>query len=333
MSVDDFRTELEALLNKHSMENGSNTPDFILAKHLAKCLTTFDETVVARDTWYGVRATGTSMVPLQGSEIRGRSINPTPDPGVDEGTLITVTISGPNQGGEPVPGLRGYGGGGGGAIDRPSGHGAGSDGMPQIGLGGEFVGGGGAGASGSVTVFGGGGDGGGAGAGPKRATWSGIGSSGPPAWLLKSAIGFLLSWQTTDSVYARTGGVDELQHRIAAAKALEADPEDFIEWASTISTDRVAEYPAKTQAGRIAHILERLDSLAPTLVLIMDDLVATLKEITGGTSTETGDGTVPNREWDRLQRIADRLNDHLVAVASMSSSIEDGAWRRTGESV
>ena len=52
MTTEAFRTELEALISKHSMERGSNTPDSILAKYLAKCLTNFDETAVARDAWH-----------------------------------------------------------------------------------------------------------------------------------------------------------------------------------------------------------------------------------------------------------------------------------------
>ena len=50
-----FRKELEELLNRHSMENGSNTPDFMLATYLNACLVAFDEIVKARDRWYGVR--------------------------------------------------------------------------------------------------------------------------------------------------------------------------------------------------------------------------------------------------------------------------------------
>lgn len=34
------------------MENGSDTPDFILAEFLANCLASFDETVVKREKWY-----------------------------------------------------------------------------------------------------------------------------------------------------------------------------------------------------------------------------------------------------------------------------------------
>lgn len=48
-----FRKELETLINKHSLENGSDTPDFILADYVSKCLKTFDETIQAREQWYG----------------------------------------------------------------------------------------------------------------------------------------------------------------------------------------------------------------------------------------------------------------------------------------
>ena len=50
-----FRRELEELINKHSMENGSNTPDFILAEYLMDCLRNFDKTIKHRDQWYGKR--------------------------------------------------------------------------------------------------------------------------------------------------------------------------------------------------------------------------------------------------------------------------------------
>lgn len=48
-----FRDELEGLINKCSMENGSDTPDFILAEYLTNCLYAFDVAVVAREKWYG----------------------------------------------------------------------------------------------------------------------------------------------------------------------------------------------------------------------------------------------------------------------------------------
>ena len=48
-----FRVELETLINRHSKENGSNTPDFILADYLVDCLNIFDKTMQVRDKWYG----------------------------------------------------------------------------------------------------------------------------------------------------------------------------------------------------------------------------------------------------------------------------------------
>lgn len=47
-----FRTELEHLINSHSMENGSDTPDFILAEYLADCLDAFDKALQHREAWY-----------------------------------------------------------------------------------------------------------------------------------------------------------------------------------------------------------------------------------------------------------------------------------------
>ena len=38
-----FKQELKDVINRHSMENGSNTPDFILAEYLLACLEAFDK--------------------------------------------------------------------------------------------------------------------------------------------------------------------------------------------------------------------------------------------------------------------------------------------------
>jgi len=43
-----FVNELESLINRHSMENGSDTPDYILAAYLKRCLDAFDDAVRAR---------------------------------------------------------------------------------------------------------------------------------------------------------------------------------------------------------------------------------------------------------------------------------------------
>lgn len=48
-----FREELLHLINSHSQENGSNTPDWILAEYLMDCLTAFDKAVKYRTRWYG----------------------------------------------------------------------------------------------------------------------------------------------------------------------------------------------------------------------------------------------------------------------------------------
>jgi len=50
--IDTFRRELEKLINKYSMENGSDTPDFILAKYLTDCLQAFDTAISHRGRWF-----------------------------------------------------------------------------------------------------------------------------------------------------------------------------------------------------------------------------------------------------------------------------------------
>jgi hypothetical protein len=53
MSDTGFEKELEHLLNKYSQENGSDTPDFILAKYLTDCLMAWNNSVCWREKWYG----------------------------------------------------------------------------------------------------------------------------------------------------------------------------------------------------------------------------------------------------------------------------------------
>ena len=48
-----FRKELATLINRHSLENGSDTPDFILAEYLSSCLKAFDNAFERRLIWYG----------------------------------------------------------------------------------------------------------------------------------------------------------------------------------------------------------------------------------------------------------------------------------------
>jgi len=49
----EFWNELQQLLNKHSKENGSNTPDFILADYLKESLHLFNQSVNRREEWHG----------------------------------------------------------------------------------------------------------------------------------------------------------------------------------------------------------------------------------------------------------------------------------------
>lgn len=53
--VKSFEAELASLINKYNMENGSNTPDFIIANYLVECLKTFNQAAVWRERWYSVK--------------------------------------------------------------------------------------------------------------------------------------------------------------------------------------------------------------------------------------------------------------------------------------
>ena len=48
-----FEKELLELINRHSMENASNTPDYILAQYMEACLTAFNTATQQRENWYG----------------------------------------------------------------------------------------------------------------------------------------------------------------------------------------------------------------------------------------------------------------------------------------
>lgn len=51
--LDHFRNQLQHTINRTSRENGSNTPDFILAEALAGVAEIFDYLINRRDQWYG----------------------------------------------------------------------------------------------------------------------------------------------------------------------------------------------------------------------------------------------------------------------------------------
>lgn len=49
-----FEKKLENLINEYSKENGSDTPDFLLAEYLSDCLYNYNKTIRARDKWFGI---------------------------------------------------------------------------------------------------------------------------------------------------------------------------------------------------------------------------------------------------------------------------------------
>ena len=57
-----FASELTHFINCHSLENESNTPDFILAHFLKKCLEAYEYAIKTRDKWYEFK-------PFQGKNI------------------------------------------------------------------------------------------------------------------------------------------------------------------------------------------------------------------------------------------------------------------------
>jgi len=58
----EMRAEFEKTINRHCAENGSDTPDFILAEYLTGCLATYDRALKAREQWYGREITALTPV-------------------------------------------------------------------------------------------------------------------------------------------------------------------------------------------------------------------------------------------------------------------------------
>ena len=49
---DEFKKELELLINKYSIENESDTPDWIIAEYMMNSLQIFNNTINQREKWY-----------------------------------------------------------------------------------------------------------------------------------------------------------------------------------------------------------------------------------------------------------------------------------------
>lgn len=46
--------EIRSVINSHSRENVSDTPDFILAQYLINCLEAFEQASNHRQQWHGI---------------------------------------------------------------------------------------------------------------------------------------------------------------------------------------------------------------------------------------------------------------------------------------
>lgn len=58
MKNQELTNRIAHAINCESRENGSNTPDFILASYLVQCLETYEAATNAREKWYGREVNG-----------------------------------------------------------------------------------------------------------------------------------------------------------------------------------------------------------------------------------------------------------------------------------
>lgn len=58
-----LRKDIAEVINRHSAENGSDTPDFILAEYLESCLRSFDVACNRRSNWYQNSSESSLMEP------------------------------------------------------------------------------------------------------------------------------------------------------------------------------------------------------------------------------------------------------------------------------
>lgn len=72
-----FQEALRELINRHSMENGSDTPDYMLAEYLCDCLATYETIIVKRERWYGRKVGQLAAVGVK--DLMPAPSPPTPD--------------------------------------------------------------------------------------------------------------------------------------------------------------------------------------------------------------------------------------------------------------
>lgn len=90
--MSDFEKQIKGLINEHSIENASNTPDFILAGFLIGCLGVFNTTMQKRATWYDEKPSlnETSISTLTVLEAAKKLVNTFPERMPDEPTKFDI---------------------------------------------------------------------------------------------------------------------------------------------------------------------------------------------------------------------------------------------------
>jgi hypothetical protein len=71
MSTTKFEAQLANLINYHSLENGSDTPDFMLSEYLLGCLEVYNKTMKAREKWYGREKVDTRLAEIEVLKAKG----------------------------------------------------------------------------------------------------------------------------------------------------------------------------------------------------------------------------------------------------------------------
>lgn len=64
-----LQDELRELLNRHSRENTSDTPDFVLAQYIMDCLSAFEAAALRRDAWHKMPA----EIPVADSKVNNHN--------------------------------------------------------------------------------------------------------------------------------------------------------------------------------------------------------------------------------------------------------------------
>lgn len=52
LNTNAFKNELESAINRYSVDNELNTPDFLLAEYLVQCLNNYKDIAVKNKAWH-----------------------------------------------------------------------------------------------------------------------------------------------------------------------------------------------------------------------------------------------------------------------------------------